>query len=259
MAGLSGRIMELFGRNAAGDMQQQQMQPTQAQSASVTANSTIPSEATPKSDGSAAAFPKAGEGSKSPLEGYKDLWEVSDKDGKLDSPVPQMTIDSKKLSEATKDMDFLGFVDKSLIAKATSGDQAAMMDVINAVGQAGLSQATAIATAITRDAVTQLTANNKTYLDETLRRNRIGSELREENLFFEDPAAKPLLTMLETRFAEKYPQASAQEVANHAKEYLTGFIKAGAKSQGFDVVDPATAPKTPGSKRPETDWEKLLS
>lgn len=255
---LGGKIMELFGRNHDGS-QPAPMQPTSATPASVVANATVPG-GEGKSDGNGpAAFPKAGEGSQSPMENFKDLWQTSDKDGALKSPVPNLQADPKKLAEASRNIDFMAMVDAGTIAKASAGDQQAMMQVVNQVGQAGIAQAAAIATEITRSAITELTKNNETFLAESLRRNTVSTELRSDPsqaALFENPAVAPMLKMVEDRMVSKYPQASAAQVNQMAKDYLTEFVDLAAMAQGREVRLP---PKESRLKKPDLDWDKWAS
>jgi hypothetical protein len=224
-------------------------------------NPTVPGEGTPRSDGTNPAIPKAGEGDKSPLDGFKDLWQKSDKDGVKPNLVPTLTVDPKKLSDASKQVDFTKHVSPDALDKAAKGDAASLGQVINEAAQAAFAQAAGASTKILEAALqAQARSFEEKVMPDILRRNAISNSLRADNPLFDNPAVAPMLTMVEQQFAVKFPTATPAEISEKAKEYLSGFASALVGADGKTIVDPKAV--TPGNKpqlaREEQDWSKFF-
>lgn len=225
-------------------------------------NSTVPGDNTPKSDGSVAAIPKAAEGDKSPLEGFKDLWETPiGKDGKpipaaKTSIAPTFNIDPKKMLESARGIDFKAAIDTAVLDKASKGDSAALSEVINQAAQAAYAQASVASTKILETALTrQAEAFESKIMPEILRKHNISNALRTDNPLFDNPAVAPMLNLVETQFASKFPNASATEITQKAKEYLGGFATELLTSAGKVVGDKPTAAEALKKSRGEPqDW-----
>jgi len=218
-------------------------------------NNTIPNNKTPQSDGSNPAIPKAGEGDKSPLAEYSKLWEAKETSPK--SFVPEINIDPAKISESASKVDFTKAINPELIAKASSGDMNAMMQVINQSAQAALAQSIGATAEITKQALQQQAKKfNEEFAPEMLRRNAISQNLQDNNPIFDNPAIKPVLKNIENQMATAYPQASPQEVTAKAKEYYISLAKEIINSTGDTVISRSDANKDSRGfkKTPEEDW-----
>jgi hypothetical protein len=252
-------LMDIFN----GFRAQPQQQPAAPKVDPSGANPTVPGTATPKATGTVAAIPAAGEGDKSPLEGFKDLWQKDDKnDAQRPNLVPKLTVDPAKLTEAAKRLDFTKLVDPAALAKAATGDATALGQVINEGAQAAFAQAAEASTKILEAALQSQAKNfEEKVMPDILRRHNISTGIRADNsALFDDPAAAPMLTMVENQFATKYPNASPAEITAKAKEYLEGFATSIVSGSGKQIVDTKTVGTGTGRQgvRREEDWGKFF-
>lgn len=259
-------LMDILNAFRSGSQQgpQQPVNPDPAASANPDPsknNALVPGDSTAKSDGTHPAFPKAGDGDKSPLENFKDLWDKSDKDAKpLDQLVTGVSIptDPNKILEAAKQVDFTKAIPADLLKKASEGDSSALGQVINHAAQLGYAQSTASTAKIIEAALgTQAKKFREEVIPEVMRRERASQAIQTENAaLYEDPAIKPMVEMLEQRFTAKYPTSPASEITKMAKEYLSGFATKVVAGSGKQIVEPTTSTT---KAAPETDWEKFFS
>lgn len=224
--------------------------------ASVIANTTVPSSATAKSDGSLGAIPAAGEGDKSPLDKFSELWQIDPNVPKQKTAaelVPKFKVDPKALSEAAATIDFTKALDPALLTKAAGGDATALAAVVNAAAQAGYAQATGTTAGLINEALSsQAKTFNEEVMPAVLRKHNITNALKADNPTFSDPAAAPLISMVEQQLTIKYPKASPAEISAHAKDFLAGFAESVVTANGSTIVKPAV--EKPGTKRGITDW-----
>lgn len=225
-------------------------------------NATIPgSQAT--SDGSVPAIPKAGEGDKSPLEKYKDIWDIDPKAVKpktADALAIPIKADPAKLLETARGIDFLKTVNQDNLKKALEGDNAALIGVINEAAQAGYAQSALGTTNLIKAALSeQARVFKEEVMPEVLRRHDISRSTPADNQVLQSPTVKPLLSMVETQLANKNPGASADEISRTAREFITDFSQEILKANGMTVT-PKTADGAAGGKNGaggksgETDW-----
>ena len=204
-----------------------------------------------------AAIPAAGTGEQSPLAGYQDLWQIDAT--KAAPPVnwkPDIKTDPVKLAAAAKSLDFTSSIPAEVMTAAGKGDVTALAAVINHAGRMGFERATETNAGIVNEA---LEKQAKIYKDEVipavLRDYTIGQALRDDNPLYQDPAAAPMLSMVESQLKTKYPTASPAEITTKAKEYVSGFAQVVAKNSGMEMVKPAVVP----ANKQETNWDKYFS
>lgn len=229
---------------------------------SQTVNPTVPSGTTPQSDGSLGAIPAAGTGEKSPLADYADLWKIDPKTPVAKTLTPQFNLDQAKINEAAAKIDFTQGLDPAELTKASKGDQAALAGIINKAAQAGFATALQANGSLLKQALTeQEKVFRESVMPDILRKHEISTGLRNENPLFANPAAAPMLTMLENQFAIKYPTASPQEITEHAKAYFSEFATQLITGAGGQVLPKATVAQNAGRalERADVDWEALLS
>lgn len=251
---LGGKIMELFGSPAA--VQPNPGSPVQQQQAAVTnnpQNNTLVPGGENKSDGSVIAIPKAAEGDKSPMAEFGKLWDKTDKTKDLVSPVPTFNIDVAKQLENAKKVDFVQHVNKEALEKASKGDASALAQVLNEAAQAGFGLASTSSATLLQEALKQQADTFRDeYMPEVLRRNEVSQQLRADNKVFDDPAVKPMFSMLETQFAKQYPTAAPAEIKDHVTRYLAGMSKLIATAAPAEVAAEAR-PSVVKSKAGD-DW-----
>lgn len=249
MAALGKSIMSFFTGPAI--QQGQQGQVTTQQHAAT--NATVPGPTEVKSDGSIAAIPKAAEGSASPLANYKDMWDKSANPVQEPSLVPSMNVDPQAIQNVARGVNFVGAIDPALVEKAQKGDNSAFMQVINQAVQAGYASSAGATAKIVEDALKkQEKIFNEQVMPGKLRQHEITQKLAIENPIFNDPAARPILEAVKNQLNVKYPTASPEEIAQHAKQYLTGFAQTLVTGSGQQIVSNTSTKE--GTGRNTEDW-----
>lgn len=225
-------IMSGFVNGSGKTAEQQQMQPTQPAQAQAVSTATGVHSA-----GEVSAIPPTAVGDKSPLANYDKLWEA-DASIKPVAHSVAMTFDKGKVSAAVQHIDYMKELPAELIAKATSGDTAAMMEVINRTGQTALTNATQVTTDIVNQALDRQAEHYRTtVIPDVLRGNAVRTAIRADNPIFEHPAVKPMLSMAENQLIAKHPQATPAEITAMAKDMTSEFAQAIADSQGKVMID----------------------
>lgn len=217
---------------------------------SVAANTTIPNQNTPASNGTVVAIPPAGEGDKSPLGNYKELF-VNDPDKPalgIPSPMPNFALDPTKLNAAANSIDYTADITSAELAVLYPGvAESAARGALNKIGARGFEATYGAGTGAMEAAMKQQSRDleSKT-IPEVIRRQNI-SQLNGEQPLKINPATAPVFNMLETQFANKYPNASAAEIAKHTQSYMEGMLGETAKATGKQIT---SVPKA----KNEMDW-----
>jgi hypothetical protein len=225
-------------------------------------NPTNPANSTGSPDGSVGAFGKVDDG-KSPLDSYKDLWQPA-KDTKAGSPpslVPTFTMDMTKIQTAAGQLDFTKGLDTETISMALKGDAQALAKALNTTAQSGFAHAVAATGTIVKEALQQQSDTFfKTVVPDMFRRERIAQGVQEANPAFADPALAPLVQATERQMAQKYPQASAAEITQYTRDFLSNAASAIAKGNKQQITDIPTLDNTSvyGNMGGTTDWDNWI-
>lgn len=240
-----------FGLGNNNNQQQQTPQPA----ANVATDPLVNPALAPKPDGSNAAIPKPGE---TLLDSYKDLHKPKaegEAKGGIPVPVPEITINEEAIRGAMAGKNFLEGISADLIQKATKGDAEAFMEVIQNATTNAAAAAFAAGTETTKRALTATTDRfNSLTLPELNRRKDASAAIRKDMPFFDHPAVAPMLSDMERRVADSYPNASSDAIKDHAKQLMAGMFEEYGKSQGKVITD---APKVSASGRDKLgneDW-----
>lgn len=253
-------IMSLFGSRAetpqADPVIQQQQQTTAA------ANPSVPSGATPKSDGSVVAIPAAGTGDKSPLDNFADLWKADpNQNQQTPSLVPSFNLDHAGLMKAAESVNFTNHIDPAMIDKALAGDREAFLSVINKASQYGFVTATAASGELVKNSLgtAQQVLKDK-VLPAAHRSQQVDEALAASNPVFQDPAVAPMLGMLKQQLQAKYPTTSPAEIATLASQYLEGMAGKIVGANGGTITSKQDQQRSSGfGKGPETNWETFFA
>jgi hypothetical protein len=199
-------------QQAPQDPQQQQQDPSQAMPNSAQQNNTIPNSNT--------TVPNNGmENNQSPLAEYGDIWQTKSNENNS----KDFAINQEKLTEMASKMNFMGGVTpEQLAAVGNGGDEAvnAITEILNKVGQTSFARALEASSHLTNTALRTSNDSLQTELPKLVRNVSVSNNLRAENPMFNDPAVAPLLGAVEQQLANKYPDATAEEVTAHARKYL---------------------------------------
>lgn len=224
-------------------------------------NPTNPGNQNKGSDGSVGAFPVV-DADKSPLDGYKELWQPI-KDAKAPaSLVPTFTMDMTKIQAAASNLDFTKNLDPAVMANALKGDSTALATLLNGTAQSGFAHAIAATGTIVKEALQQQSDTFfKTVVPDMFRKEQITTGVRGANPAFSDPAMAPIVRATEQQMSAKYPQASPDEITKHTQEFLSGMAMAIAKGNKQQITDMPSLDNTSifGGMGSNTDWDSWIT
>lgn len=212
-------------------------------SAGTAANGAVPADGTNAAGNTAPA---------EPLSTFTKLWETPAPVEGAQQPLSGLKVDSTKLMEAARRMDFSSTITpemKAAIAAGGEGAVAAMVAAMQTVGQDAFGQAALVSTQLIDRAVESHNKNLELRLPDLIKKHAVSESLAKEIPALSSPAAAPLIESLKSQLQVKHPTATAAEITELAKQYVSEFAKA---------VTPApvvSASETAASKGGDfTDW-----
>jgi len=188
----------------------------------------------------------------SPLDKFAKIWETTPVDPN-NKPSPDNAVTPEKMMEAASKVDFTRVIDQESLAQiAAGGDGAvkALVAIINKTSQTVYGQSSVVAKKLVDQAVESATQDFTSRLPGLVRQQSLKDNMLNDNPAFKDPAVAPIVEALQQQFAQKYPQASANELNKMAQEYFAGAAAVMApqkpdKSSVKTAVD-------------ETDWDSWV-
>lgn len=207
-----------------------------------------------------AAFPKPGEGEKSPLDGYAKLWDNDPNAPAPPSLNPTLTADPAALMKAAKSIDFSKVLSSETLEAAMKDPTgAALATAINQAAQAGYAQSAHATTKIVEAALQQQAKMFKEEVMPDILRRHASTQavLQLDNPVFLNPAVKPIVDLVKEQVIKQYRTATPAEIAKHTTEMLQSMSTEIAKASGLVVTE---APKDVriGGARKDQDWEKFF-
>lgn len=249
-------IFDLFnqGQQQAAQQPQQQQQQPQQQPATP---GNIPPEGNvsgKESDATAAngSIP-GGEGEGSPLDKFKELWEPKPNDDGANGEQP-VSLDPEKLTELVGQANFtssLSTEDLQAIVSGGEGAIQALQNAMNQVARQAVIQSTLVSDRLTNNSVTSAVEKLQGSLPDIVRRSNVRETVSSSNPMLNNPAVKPLIDMTQNQLAERYPEASASELATMAQEYVAAL---------GEVFNPSKQQQQSQGNEGEGDinWDKFL-
>jgi hypothetical protein len=220
-------------------------------------NTTLPNPNAPGSTGQIAAIPTKAEGSKSPFEEYKDLWQPPKEGEKtgVPNPLPPFALDPKQLETVAKGIDFTAGITSEQLQEAFPGvKETSARAILNSMHQTSFMNTFSTGLKTVEGAMTHQTKvlTEKT-LPEMLRRNN-ASELNRSSTdtasLFSDPATAPLAMNLERQFTDKYPAASPEQIRDYVGDFFGRMMEQTAKDRGYKLEKVVTQ----GEQTKDVDW-----
>lgn len=161
---------------------------------------------------------------------------------------PQFALDQTALATAANSLSFLSDADPALMQRAKAGDSEAIMQLIEHTGRQAYQHALSHSSTLTNKFTEAREAfNNKGF------GTKVKSELTVNALTgtanFDHPVVRKELIKVAQSIQEQHPDASPQEVAARAKEYITELSRA---------VNPASASPAGSGAPQSTDWDAYL-
>lgn len=172
--------------------------------------------------------------SENPLDAYSKMFDNATKQS--DIQAPSFAIDPKVLQDVSSKMDFTRGVDSELLQKATGGDAASMLQLIQEVGRNAYRASLEHTTKLTETHLGQRAEFESKRLQQGVKQ-QLTSDALSSNANYNHPVIKAELNRIATSFARspEFADASPAEIANAAKKYLDDINNAmNPKSSGKD-------------------------
>lgn len=188
-----------------------------------------------------------------PLDQFTKLWETEPSSG---TPADQSlfgTVDPKKVFEAAKGANFASAIPQDVLQQVAAGGEgavAALQQAINASTQAAFAQSTIAATKLIEQAVAKSMEQQMAALPGLVKRHAASDSLHTENPALSNPAAQPIINAIQAQLAIKHPDATAAQLTQMAKDYLTNFAEVVKPTKPAEPAKPAAG---------EMDWSTFLS
>ena len=165
------------------------------------------------------APPPGSEKETSPLADYSKLFDniVTPDKQKL----PGLNADPAKLAEVAKTLDFTRSIPPELARKALAGDVGAFAQVINEALRQGFIASTQASSHLVDRQSAAVVDHVQQRLPDQLKNFQSRENLLADNPALKNPALSPLLSVIQAQLTQQFPQASAAEIADHARKYLS--------------------------------------
>ncbi len=193
----------------------------------------------------------------SPMDGFKDIWSNTPIDPKAPAPFDPKQIyasaDHTKMLTAARKLDFTKNVPPEQLAKIAAGGAEAVEAfklIINTVTQDAYAASLFGASRMAQAGFDQYDAGLGTQLPQRIKALNVSEGLRNDNPALAHPSAAPIIQAIEQQMVAKYPNATAQEIRQHANNYLNGFI-------GL-VQAPATKKAAETVANQDEDWSGFV-
>lgn len=190
-----------------------------------------------------------------PFDAYQKMFDNAAKTSTVEAP--SFSLDPKVVADVASKMDFTKGLSPELVQKATSGDAAAMMQLIQEVGRNSYRASLEHATKLTDTHLGQRSEFESKRVKEGVRNQLTSDALSqgsESNANLNHPVVKAELNRIARTFAAspEYQDASPQEIARAARQYMTDL---------HNALNPADPTKTKeGKVKPkEIDYFEYIS
>lgn len=191
-------------------------------------------------------MPGTNQGHVNPLDAYAKVFENVNTPG--DIP-PSFTIDPKVLSEVSGSLNFTNNIPADLMQKATSGDANAMVQLMNHVAQQAYQASLHHSSALTDKFV-----NARSSFDLKSVGSKVKGELTNTAMAaipnYKHPAVKLQLNMIADAMSRQNPDASPQEIAKAASQYIQDLASA---------INPTTGNSQQSKESSGEDWSAYFA
>ena len=230
--------------------------PQQQQAAALPQPGNLPAAQTPEMKQADSGKAPGTDIEKSLAAGFGDLWQIPSTQRGIEPQPIKFNIDPAKVRQAAGQYDFTKVVTPELMEKINAGGteaMSAMLAAMNAMGQEVFTQSSIASGMVTERASEAARLRALEGVPGLVRSQNVRNALREDNPLFQDPATAPMLQMLEQQALQKFPNATAQQISDYAKQYLLSFATNAQKLLG----EPTPANKALDARGKEIDWSNV--
>jgi hypothetical protein len=184
-----------------------------------------------------------------PLDVYTKLYDNANKT--TPEAPPSFNLDPKVVADVAGKMDFTKGVDPALVQKATSGDAAAMMQLIQEVGRNSYRASLEHTTKLTETHLGQRSEYDNKRVESGIK-SQLTADALSSAPNYNHPVIKSELNRIANQFASspEYADATPAQIANAAKQYLNDIHAA---------MNPAAKTEAQTQAEEGMDWNKYLS
>lgn len=198
-----------------------------------------------KPDPAAPAQPKQDD---SPLAGFATLWDpITTNEDPSKQPQP-FALTPEAVQAAVGKMNFSQTIPAETLAAISAGGegaQAALIAAMNQVAQTVMQNSLLASSEIAKRHLDGYSASSQATIDKAIRSSLIKTEPK-SNPLLNHPAVSPMYEAAKMQLAAANPDATPQQIANMASEYVTAMAE-------------AFAPKPVDTTREQKqDWSKFL-
>lgn len=195
--------------------------------------------------------PQGSQAPASPLEQFKEVWQPPTQ---VEEEPNSFSATPEKIMEAAGKVDFTRILSKEALAKVQGGgDEAiqALAGLLNQTAQAVYGQSTVAASKIVEQALSQAEQKFAGKVPGLVNQKAAQAKLLANNKALSNPAVAPIVDMIQTQLAAKYPNATSDELADMASEMMKGAAQ---------VFSPAPAPSQANKPvNSDQDWSDFLN
>jgi len=179
-----------------------------------------------------------------PLAPFAKMYDV----GTETNTPPQFALDDKALSTAAGSLNIMQGVDPALMQRAEQGDSKAIMQLIEHAGRQAYQNALSHSSVLTGKFTEAREAfNNKDFSGKVKNELTVNAMTGMAN--FDHPVVRKELIKVAQDIQRQHPDASPQDVANRAKEYITELSRA---------VNPVSPSQQSKGSQQSTDWDAFF-
>lgn len=158
------------------------------------------------------------------LDKFKDLYTIEEGEQENQQQASPWDINPEILDKGVQNLDFTSGLDIQNIQKAfQEQDPSAFVSELNKLSQQLYKANIMASMAAVKNGLPQELNRVKTEIPDVIKQQMLKEQVRDTNPAFTHEAAAPVLEGIQTQLQKKYPNASAKELAQMAKEYLQSF------------------------------------
>lgn len=162
---------------------------------------------------------------------------------------PVFQIDKEVMDKVVSSQDFMQGIDPELMQKATGGDVQSLMQLIQHTSRNAYRAAIEHGGVLTDKFVGSYNQYSNKQLPGMMRDHFTEQSLAANTPNFKHPVVKKQLTETAKRLQRLHPDASPQEIAKMAQDYLTELVTA---------ITPEDPNKQQSDNKGEVDWDKFF-
>jgi hypothetical protein len=163
----------------------------------------------------------------SPLAQFKDLWETAPVDpNKKDEPAAYVPPTAEEIQKAVGKVDFTkNFTSEQLAAVTAGGEegQAALLQLLNTVGQQSLAHSTGISTKLNEQAMSAAIAEQVAKIPALVRAQSVQAHAKDTNPLFDNPAIQPFIQASQEQLQIKFPNDTPAQITEKVQAYITAM------------------------------------